>query len=223
MPPSILIINPNSLTSVTENIANTASALFQHAAVRLAFTTLTDGPSGIATQRDADRAAVLATDAIERNLQSAAPADAFILACYSDPGLAAAREVTRKPVIGIGQAALGAAIALGQRVGVVAITTGSIERHFLAYRAYGLAQKIAGERAVDLTVAESGDPALAVPRIVATGRALIEQDGADVIVLGCAGMAALRAPIEDALGVPVVEPCMTAISLATHILNRTQR
>lgn len=223
MQPTILVLNPNSLTQVTASIAETASVQFRDAPVRLAYATLTDAPPGIATQRDADRAAVLVADAIERNLQSADAADAFVLACYSDPGLAAAREVTRKPVIGIGQAALGAATALGERIGIVAITTGSIARHFRAYRAHGLAQKIVGERAVDLTVAESGDDRLAVPRIIDTARALIEQDGADVIVLGCAGMAALRARIEDALSMPVVEPCMTAIALASNVLTGARR
>ncbi|VVE78486.1 aspartate/glutamate racemase family protein [Pandoraea sputorum] len=223
MPPTILVLNPNSLTTVTQSIAQTASAQFCDAPVRLVYATLADAPPGIATQRDADRAAVLVADAIERNLQSADAANAFILACYSDPGLAAAREVTRRPVIGIGQAALGAASTLGERIGVVAITSRSIARHFRAYRAHGMDHKIVGERAVDLTVAESGDDMLAVPRIVATGQALIERDGADVIVLGCAGMAALRPRIEDALGVPVVEPCMTAIALASNVLTGVLR
>ncbi|MBN4666719.1 aspartate/glutamate racemase family protein [Pandoraea nosoerga] len=223
MQPTILVLNPNSLSGVTRRIAETASVQFRNAPVRLAYATLADAPPGIATQRDAERAAVLAVDAIERNLRGADAADAFVLACYSDPGLAAAREVTRRPVIGIGQAALGAATALGERIGVVAITAGSIARHWRAYRAHGIAQKIVGERAVDLTVAESGDDALAIPRIVDTGRALVEQDGADVIVLGCAGMAALRARIEDALGVPVVEPCTTAISLACNVLAGVPR
>ncbi|AKM30900.1 hypothetical protein AB870_13460 [Pandoraea faecigallinarum] len=223
MPPTLLVLNPNSLDRVTQSIAATASVQFRDSAVRLTFATLADAPAGIATQRDAERAAVLVANAIERNLQSTDAADAFVLACYSDPGLAAAREITRKPIIGIGQAALGAAAALGERIGVVAITSGSIARHWRAYRAHGFAQKVVGERAIDLSVAESGDEALAVPRIVDTARALIEQDGADVVVLGCAGMTALRARIEDALGVPVVEPCMTAIALASNVLTGAVR
>lgn len=219
MSSTLLVINPNSLTGVTHSIAATANVQFRDASVRLTYATLVGAPPGIATQRDADRAAVLVADAIERNLQGTDAADAFVLACYSDPGLAAAREITRRPVIGIGQAALGAATALGERVGVVAITRGSIARHWRAYRAYGLAQHIAGERAVDLSVAESGDETRAVPRIADTARALIERDGADVIVLGCAGMAALRERIEAAVGVPVVEPCMTAIALAANVLK----
>ncbi|AJP56137.1 hypothetical protein UC34_02255 [Pandoraea vervacti] len=223
MPPTLLVLNPNALVSVTQSIASTASAQFRDSPVRLTYETLTDAPAGIATQRDAERAAVLVANAIERNLQSDDPADAFVLACYSDPGLAAAREITRKPVIGIGQAALGAASALGERIGVVAITSGSIARHWRAYRAHGFAQKIVGERAINLSVAESGDDTLAVPRIVETARALIDQDGADVVVLGCAGMAALRARIEHAVGVPVVEPCMTAIALASNVLTGAAR
>lgn len=216
MQPSVLVINPNALAKVTEGIAQTAGRQFEHAPVRLTYLTLDEAPPGIVSQRDVDRAAVLLANAVEAN---ASHVDAFVVACFSDPGLAAARELTRKPVIGIGQAALGAATALGERVGVVAISRGSIARHYRTYRALGFEGRIAGERAIDLAVHESGDTEIAAPRIVETGRALVQEDGADVLVLGCAGMSALRARIEDALGVPVVDPCTTAIALALNTLN----
>ena len=73
---------------------------------------------------------------------------------------------------------------------------------------------ICGERAIDLTPLESGDETLAFGRIVAAAEALRDEDGADVIVLGCAGMAELRARIEAAVKIPVVDPCAAAVRAA---------
>lgn len=209
--PVLYVINPNSLHEVTARIAQAlASCVPSAGGPVLRCVTLEAGPPGIVSQRDADRAAPLVADFV------AAQGDAagFVIACYSDPGLHAAREASRLPVLGIGQAALATAVALGERVGVIAVSSAGIARHWRAYRAQGLAPRIAGERAIDLSVAESGDRAVALRRLIETGRALRDQDGADVIVLGCAGMASLVDEVQAALGVPVIEPCRAAVTLA---------
>jgi allantoin racemase len=207
----ICVINPNSLQTVTASIARAVEPLVHGGAGSLQCVTLDAAPPGIVSQRDADRAAPLVAAFIE---QHEARFSAFVLACYSDPGLFAAREVTRKPVIGIGQAGLATASLLGERIGVIAISAAGIARHWRYYRALGLERKIAGERSIDLSVAESGDETLALERMIETARMLRDVDGADVIVLGCAGMAALRAKIEAASGLPVVDPCTAAVSFA---------
>lgn len=208
MPQPICVINPNSLQNVTANIARAVQPLVQGAG-SLECVTLDAAPPGIVTQRDADRAAPLVATFIE---QYEARFSAFVLACYSDPGLFAAREATRKPVIGIGQAGIATASLLGERIGVIAISAAGIARHWRYYRALGLERKIAGERSIDLSVAESGDEAL--ERMSEVARTLRDADGADVIVLGCAGMAALRAKIEAASGLPVIDPCAAAVGFA---------
>jgi allantoin racemase len=211
LPQPICVINPNSLQNVTASIARAVEPLIHEGAGSLHCVTLDAAPPGIVSQRDADRAAPLVAAFIE---QHEARFSAFVLACYSDPGLFAAREVTRKPVIGIGQAGLATASLLGERIGVIAISAAGIARHWRYYRALGLERKIAGERPIDLSVAESGNETLALERMNETARTLRDTDGADVIVLGCAGMAALRAKIEAASGLPVVDPCTAAVSFA---------
>ncbi|SDV47009.1 aspartate/glutamate racemase family protein [Chitinasiproducens palmae] len=214
MSESIVFLNPNGLAGVTRAIENTVRALRVPQDVPAACETLNAVPGGIETQRDADRAAVAVADYIARHEANAA---AFVIACYSDPGLHAAREITKKPVIGIGAAAMGVALARGSRIGVIAASTRGMPRHWRSYHAARLGDLVAGERAVSLGVDESGNRDLALGKLVATGRALCREDGADVIVLGCAGMTPLRAEIEAALGVPVIDPCSTAASLAFSV------
>jgi Asp/Glu/hydantoin racemase len=140
-------------------------------------------------------------------------AHAFVLACYSDPALQACREATRRPVFGIGEAGVLAALARGERFGVIAIAQGSLNRHARHLRAMGVTDRFAGERALGVSVAESAaEETLA--RMVEVGRALVAHDRADVVVMGCAGMARHRKPLEAALGVPVVDPTLAAVTLA---------
>jgi len=100
----IVFLNPNGLADGTREIEETVRALRAEQDAPAAFETLHAVPGGIETQRDADRAAVAVADYVARHEASAA---GFVIACYSDPGLHAAREVTNKPVIGIGAAAMG--------------------------------------------------------------------------------------------------------------------
>jgi Asp/Glu/hydantoin racemase len=106
--------------------------------------------------------------------------------------------------------------------GVIAIAQRSIRRHIRYLRQMGLMDRLAGERPLNMSVAEtaSGDGTLA--RMIEVGRALKEEDGAGAIVMGCAGMARLRRGLEDALGIPVIDPTQaaTAIALGTVQLSR---
>jgi Asp/Glu/hydantoin racemase len=77
----------------------------------------------------------------------------------------------------------------------------------------GLIDRLAGERPLDVSVAETGSDGT-LKRMVEAGRALVEEDGADVVIMGCAGMARHRRPLEDALGVPVIDPTQAAVAMA---------
>lgn len=162
------------------------------------------------TQKDADSV----TMPLRRLVEGAKGIDAFVIACYSDPGLHVCREGTRKPVFGIGECAIATALARGDRFGVLAIGARSIARHMRALRQTGTIARLAGERALDMSVAEtaSGDRTLA--RMTQVGRLLVEEDGADVVVMGCAGMARHRSALQEALGVPVIDPSQAAVSMA---------
>ncbi|NML11727.1 Asp/Glu racemase [Sphingobium sp. AR-3-1] len=209
------IINPNSSQPVTDTIRATAVGLLPDLADRMVFATLADAPAGIVNQGHSDRAAVLLADHVRH---ADAYAGAFLIACFSDPGLYAAREITSSPVIGIGQASLAAAAAFGSRVGVVAISRHAIARHFRHYAAVGLRSLVVGERAIDLAVDQSGND-VARARVIEVATALRDRDGAEVIILGCAGMSALRAEIESSVGLPVVDPVAAGLAVAAERLT----
>jgi Asp/Glu/hydantoin racemase len=115
-----------------------------------------------------------------------------VIACYSDPGLHAVREAVDVPVLGIMESGVLTALTLGQRFGVIAILPGSIPRHLRAYGAMGVQSRLAGELAIGLNVTELADYDRTLARMREVGLRLRDTQGADVIVMGCAGMAVYR-------------------------------
>lgn len=107
-----------------------------------------------------------------------------------------------------------AALQLGQRFGVISILPASIPRHLRGFGAMGVRARLAGDRALGLGVAALEDEKTAAQAMIDTGLALRDLDGADVLIMGCAGMAHFRAALEDATGLPVVEPCQSGVAAA---------
>jgi Asp/Glu/hydantoin racemase len=207
----ILVINPNSSDTVTRGIDEACEPLRMAGGPAIECITLAEGPPGIETQQHVDSVvAPLLRRVAERHGDCAA----FVIACYSDPGLYSLREATRKPVLGISECGILTALTLGQRFGVIAILRQSIPRHLRYIGALGVADRLAGELPVGLGVTELADGRKTFGRMVEVGRTLREQHGADVVVMGCAGMARYRKPLQDELGVPVVEPTQAAVAMA---------
>src|SRR5512146_144951 len=185
MSATIQVINPNSLGAVTRGIDEALQPLRLAGGPRIECHTLADGPAGIQTQQDVEAA----IPPLMRKVASLeANAGAFVIACYSDPGLHALREITKKPVIGISEAGILTALTMGQRVGIIAILAVSIPRHLRYYGAMGVTDRIAGELPVGLSVAELADRERALDRMAEVGGTLRDAHGADVLVMGCAGM-----------------------------------
>ncbi len=207
----IIVINPNSTATVTADIATALDGLRADSNAEFECLTLAEGPPGIETQRHVDSVVVPLCRLIESCDNRAS---AFVLACFSDPGLQMARETTRKPVLGIAESGLLTALTLGDRIGVIAILAGSIPRHSRFIRAMGIEDRIAGELSVELGVTELADENVTYARMTDVGKRLTEEKGADVLVMGCAGMARYRARLEDALGLPVIDPTQAAAGMA---------
>ena len=212
----ILVVNPNSSQDVTAAIDMSIAPLRLPGGPAIETHTLAQGPPSVSTQRDAEGVVMPLVHLVEHEC-----ADAFVLACFSDPGLHAVREAAGgRPVMGIAEWGLLRALTLGERFGIIALSCTSIRRQQRMVRAMGLDSRYTGSRAVEATAAETTGEAMR-SRLAAAGRALIERDGADVLVLGCAGMAMHRAPLADTLGVPVVEPVQQAVAAALGTLLLT--
>jgi len=208
--PRITVINPNSLASVTAAIARAAAPL-QRLPVEIVCLTSHDGPPGIQTQVEADAAIGPLLTLAERE---AARSAAFVIACFSDPGIHSLRERVTVPVLGIAECALLTALAIAPRVGIIAMARASIARHQRYFRAMGVADRICGERALDLRVADSADADLTYARLARVAARLRDDDGADVLILGCAGLADLRLRLQQDCGLPVIEPTQAAVTMA---------
>jgi len=214
----ILVINPNSNEAVTRGFDDELQALRFSDGPAIRCATLAEGPFGVETQCDVEQAVMPLRRLVEQDNE----ADAFVNACYSDPGLQVCREGTRRPVFGIAECGVLTALARGDRFGVIAIAQTSIRRHLRYLRQMGLIDRLAGERPLELTVAETASDG-PFARMVEVGRALVEQDGADTILMGCAGMSRHRAPLEQALGVPVIDPTLAAVAMAIGTVTASRR
>jgi allantoin racemase len=204
----ILVINPNSSEACGEGIAR-AIAPFRFAdGPVLDVVSLSEGPPAIYSWRDWHAAVEPICRCIERE-----EADAYVIACASDPGIEAARSVRPRPVFGVFRCAVAAAVACAERFGVVAIVEASTARHLAALRAMGVEARLAAEIALNVTMEELLDPVTARSRLIDAARACVRA-GAETVILGCTGMAHQRAAVEEATGVPVVEPCQAAAALA---------
>ncbi|GGF63183.1 hypothetical protein GCM10007301_23730 [Azorhizobium oxalatiphilum] len=206
----IVVVNPNSNAVVTAGFDAALAPLRFADGPAIRCVTLEDGPYGVETQEHVEQVAIPLRRLVERETR----AGAFVIACYSDPGLHVCREGTKAPVFGICESALLMALARGDRFGVIAIGEGTMARHQRYVRQMGLMERFSGERPLNMSVAESaaGDNTLA--RMIEVGGELVKLDRCDVIVMGCAGMARHRQGLEAALGVPVIDPVQAAVTMA---------
>lgn len=211
----IVVLNPNSTEAVTEGIDAALDPLRLDGSPSIECATLAEGPPGIET--DAHVQAVVAPIA-QFVASREDDAGAFIIACFSDPGLAEARRATRRPVLGMAACGIFTAIALGSRFGVISILEEAIPRHLRYYDTLGVRSRLAGDRAVGIGVTGLADESRTLEGMMATGRALRDEDGADALVLGCAGMARYRGRLENSLEMPIVDPVLAAAGMALSVL-----
>jgi len=211
----LLIINPNTTRSMTMKIAAAARRV-AHADTEIIATQSMSGPASIEGFYD------VAT-CIPGLLQEAAKyrdVDAVIIACFDDTGLDAMRCLFDAPVIGIGEAAYHAASMVGAKFSVITTLSRSVAGLEGNLVRYGLATRCARVRATDIPVLklEENDPAC-LNDIRAEIRAAIEQDKAEAIVLGCAGMADLMDSLSGEFGIPVIDGVACAVGMAQALVS----
>jgi allantoin racemase len=198
------MINPNASPGCTAGIDAAVAAYRFQGGPALDVVGLADGPPAILSWQDWHRAVEPLCRFIAAN-----GADAYVIACASDPGIEAARGITSRPVFGVFRCAVAAAVARVERFGVIAIVDASIARHRAALRTMGLEARLAAEVALNVSMDALLEPDSARTALIRAGQACVAA-GADALVLGCTGMAHHRAVVEAATAVPVIEPCQAA-------------
>ena len=210
---SIVVINPNSNQAVTDGFKDALAAFNLPGGPDIECLTLEEGPFGIESQMDSDSVVL----PLAKLIQSRPDAGAFVIACYSDPGLDTCRSVVPQPVFGIQESGVLTAMARADRFGVIAIAEASVHRHRRTMARMQVLDRLACEIALNMSVDESARGANTFDRLVEVGLSLKKQ-GAGAIILGCAGMARHRAPLEEKFGIPVIDPTQAAVAMALGTL-----
>jgi allantoin racemase len=210
----ITVINPNTSMELTQTITAAARAA-AGADVTVTGVHPSDGVSSVESHAEEAIAAVGVLNQVRANQ---ADTDAFVIACFGDTGVQAAREVATCPVVGMTEAALQTACLLAHRFVVVTMPPRTIAHSDRVIRAMGLEHRCT-VLAVDVPVAALvGGSTHLLDAFVDAARTAIAADGAEAVVLGCAGLADLVGPLSHTLGVPVIDGVAAAVGIAAGLV-----
>ena len=211
----ILVINPNTTASMTAKIGDAARRVAAPDTEILAVNPAT-GPASIEGYYDEAMSFAGLLDII----RDTPDVDAVVIACFDDTGLDAARCLTPKPVVGIGEAAFHVASLLANRFSVITTLARSVPAIEHNLQRYGLAGRCSGVRASNIPVLDLEDPESdAFSRIgLEIGRAIAD-DRAEAIVLGCAGMTDLTEALSQRHGLPVLDGVVCAVTLCESLVR----
>jgi len=215
----ILVINPNTTSSMTDKIAIAARAVARPD-TEIVATNSQDGPASIQGFLDVATCIPGLLAEVARHPD----VDAIVIACFDDTGVDAVRTLVKVPVLGIGEAAYHAASMIANKFSVITTLSRSVPGLENNLMRYGLAQKCARVRATDIPVLklEEGDPATLF-KIKSEIRESIAHDNTEAIVLGCAGMADLMAQLSEEFGLPVIDGVAAGVTFAEALVNNHLR
>jgi allantoin racemase len=213
----LLLVNPNTTVAMTDAMVASARTVAGDG-VRVTGLTATAGVASVETAADD---AIAAAEVVSLLREGTGDADAVIIGCFDDPGLAAAQGLCDVPVVGIGAASMLLACALGRRFGVLTTTAPGLPIVGDQVARAGLSDRLAGVRALGLEVVEiEADAQRALGAAREAGERAVREDGADVLCLGCGTLADTDGALELALGVPVIDPIFAAVLQAEALVRR---
>ena len=208
---NLLIINPNSDEQMSQAILSSATQ-FSDGDFDVDCLSTPGAPAFIDTYQDA---AAALPGMVELLKQHETEYDAFIVACHCDPNLDLMKELTDKPMVGIGEASMKIATMLGHRFSVISTDSRSVPNKEALIRSYHLQDLLASVKFPIASLENRSDE----EKYLLTAQAAIEEDMAEVIVLGCAGMTGLDKRLEQKLGVPVLDGVVCALIIAAGLVK----
>lgn len=217
----INLINPNTCLAMTDKIASSAESVTQDSTQIFASSPI-HGPESIECIRDEVIASAALLEVIAEG--EANQVDGHIIACFGDPAIDAAKEIATAPVIGIAQAGFHLASLVSHRFSIVTTLARTIPMAEHLLDKYGFTHQCASIRAAEISVLDLEKTSEAVfNELEAECLIAIEQDKAEAIVLGCAGMSDLALRLQNSLNVPVIDGVTAAVKMleSLHALNLT--
>jgi allantoin racemase len=212
----LAIINPTTTAAFASKNLEAAERVAA-AGTEILSVTVASGPPSIEDHLDEAVAAVAIVEEIQR--LEAQAVNAYVIACFGDPGIWAAREITDAPVIGIAEAAFHAVTIVATHFSVVTTLgrTRVMCEHLL--HIFGFAHRCRRIRAVEVEVLALEDTGLVTFNAIEEEcRKALDEDGSDALVLGCAGMADLSVRLQDRLGVPVIDGVASGVKLVESLV-----
>lgn len=215
-PIRIKVINGNTFEPMTKGIDESAQAA-RFSETEVVTTQPKTGPESIESYYDE----YLAIPGIlEEVILSGDEFDAFVIACWGDPGVEAARELTTKPVIGIAEASMYVANMVAARWGVVTTQHRALDMIEKTIYKAGFSHRCVSIRTTGIPVIETETARQAtIAALEAVGRLAILEDKAEALCLGCAGMSRLDVELEQRLGIPVIDAVAAAVKLAEAMVG----
>ena len=212
----ILVINPNTSEEMTQDIGQQARK-FARPDTEIETVSPAWGPRSIEGHYEDELAAVATLEVIQ---ERASAFDGVVIACYGDPGLHAAREVSPVPVVGIAEASMLMACTVAHSFSIVTVLPRVKPMFESMVRLHGLEHRCASIRTTPLSVLDcERDPAAAGREIVKASQLAIDEDGAEAICLGCAGMGPLDKAVEAELGIPVLDGVACGVKLIESLVD----
>jgi len=207
----IFLINPNSDPGMTEAILRSAEA-YARDDFEVVCRRNPEAPRFIETYEDEIRTA---PGMIKMVRENQGEFDAFVVACHCDPNLDALKEVSQKPVVGIGEASMRLAAMLGHRFSVISAGRHSIPNKQALVRKYHMEGLLASVRCPVRDLMDTPEE----EQMLDAARSALRDDGAEVIVLGCAGQAGMDARLHRELGAPVLDGVACALIVASGLVR----
>ena len=207
----LLVINPNSDAAMTAVIRQAAEA-YAAGEFQVICMNTPGAPGFIDSYQDEVETAPGMTALIRKHEQQF---DGFLVACMDDPNLDALKEISSKPVVGIAEAAMKIASMIGHCFSIVSTSRASVANHQVLARKYHLADQLASVR-----FPQSADASLSDEEgFFEAARSAVEDDLAEVIVLGCAGLADMARRLETRLKVPVLDGVVCGLIILSGMVK----
>lgn len=213
----IAVINPNTTQSMTDGVVAAASFVAQSTTCLIGITSRT-GVASVESHIDEVIAANSVLMEVERAEASPQPPDAYVIACFGDTGLPAAREAAHGPVVGMTEAALMTAAFLAHRFTIITMPPRTMEQSDRVVRTLGLEHRCTVRAINEPVSAVLGGSSHLLAAFVDEARRAMADDASEAVILGCAGLADLTVPLGQELGVPVIDGVAAGISLAEGLL-----
>lgn len=212
---NLLVINPNTSEAMTEDIRKTVERV-RSPDTSVTVKGLDFGPEALESFYDYTLSSFGLCRLLKKEKQIY---DGILVACYGDPGLYAAKEICNCPVLGIAETSIAMSFLLGSRFSILAASEKAVPMMENMVSQYGMNHRLAGVFPLDMSVLDAeANRGRTVDRLIEEGEKAVSK-GAEVLILGCAGMTGFGEPVSRALGIPVMDPVETAF-LALEMMCR---